>query len=38
MVSIYTVGLESVQTCCHVLQHLEQHVLSLVNEFGALYH
>lgn len=26
------------QTCRHVLQHLEQHVLSLVNEFSALHH
>lgn len=30
--------LESVQTCCHVLQHLKQHVLSLIDEFGTLHH
>lgn len=24
-------------TCRHVLQHLEQHVLSLIDEFGALH-
>lgn len=28
----------SVHTCRHVLQHLQQHVLSLVNELGALHH
>lgn len=26
------------QTCRHVLQHLKQHVLSLVDEFGTLHH
>lgn len=28
----------SVQTSSHVLQHFQQHVLSLVNEFCALHH
>lgn len=35
---LVSVELESVQTCCHVLQHLQQHVLSLINELGALHH
>lgn len=26
------------QTCCHVFQHLQQHVLCLINELGALHH
>lgn len=26
------------QTCRHVLEHLQQHVLSLVDEFGSLHH
>ncbi len=33
-----SVELESVQTCCHVLQHLKQHVLSLIDELGALHY
>lgn len=33
-----SVGVKVVQTCCHVLQHLEQHVLSLIDELGALDH
>lgn len=26
------------QTCRHVLQHLQQHILGLINEFCALNH
>lgn len=33
-----SVEVKVIQTCCHVLQHLKQHVLSLINEFGALDH
>ena len=29
---------ELVQTCRHVLQHLQQHVLSFIDELGALNH
>lgn len=29
---------EIVRTCCHVFQHLQQHVLSLINELCALHY
>lgn len=32
------VNTSAVQTCRHVLEHLKQHVLSLIDEFGALHH
>lgn len=38
MVQKSCVELESVLTCRHVLQHLQQHVLSLIDELSALHH
>lgn len=36
--SFYTWDIEMVQTCCHVFQHLQQHVLGFVNELSALHY
>lgn len=37
-VNFRSVYVESEQTCCHVLQHLQQHVLSFIDQLGALHH
>lgn len=31
-------AIEMVQTCCHVFQHLQQHVLGFINQLRALHY
>lgn len=35
---LYFCVTEIVQTCCHVFQHLQQHVLCFINELSALHY